>query len=353
MSGELLRAGILGATGAVGQRFVSMLSRHQLFRIERLMASSRSAGKPFSTAVEWLMPGDPDPRLAGMIVSDCRPTDDLDLVFSSLPADEAVNIEPAFARAGIPVISNTRSHRMASDVPLIIPEVNPGHLDLIRVQQARWKSRGYIVTNPNCSTIAMALALAPIHRVFGIEKVIVSTAQAVSGAGYPGLSVMSMLDNAVPYIRDEEPKLESEPRKIFGTIDGDHIRSSPMVISAGCTRVAVRDGHLMHISFSLSKPATETEIRRCWETFVPEISNLSLPLCPERSVQYLDGDDRPQPLLDRDRGAGMTVCIGRLRSCPVLGWKCVALGHNTIRGAAGGAILVAELLAARGWITAG
>ncbi len=249
MSIKPLQIGILGATGAVGQRFVSLLFSHPWFRIEKLMASSRSVGKTYGDASDWMLPGDLDPRIASMRVAPCMPDPMLDLVFSSLPADEADDIEPMFARAGIPVVSNTRSHRMERDVPLIIPEINPEHLGLIPVQRIRWGSSGFIVTNPNCSTIAMALALYPIYRRFGIGKVLVTTAQAVSGAGFPGMSVMTMLDNAIPLIKDEEPKLEAEPLKIFGTLRNDCIDPSSTVISAGCTRVAVRDGHLMHLSF--------------------------------------------------------------------------------------------------------
>lgn len=344
------RVGILGATGAVGGRFVSLLSNHPWFRIHKIMASEKSAGKPYMQAVDWILPGEPDARIRDMIVETCEPDDSLDLVFSGLPASEAGLIEAEFARAGIPVVSNSSAHRMDDDVPLIVPEINPEHLDLIKRQTSRWGSGGFIVTNPNCSTITLALGLDPIRRMFGLQKIIVTTAQAVSGAGMPGLSVMTMLDNVIPYIQGEEPKLETEPRKIFGRMDGGKLRFADMDISAGCTRVAVRDGHLMHVSFMVSRPASEVQIRDCWRTYRPEIQDLKLPGSPDQSVCFIDLPDRPQPLLDRDRGSGMTVCTGRLRPCPVLGWKCVILGHNTIRGAAGGSILLAELLVEKGLV---
>jgi aspartate-semialdehyde dehydrogenase len=344
------RVGILGATGAVGGRFVSLLSNHPWFGIHKLMASEKSAGKPYMQAVDWILPGEPEARIRNMIVETCEPDGSLDLVFSGLPASEAGVIETKFARAGIPVVSNSSAHRMDEDVPLVVPEINPDHLELVKRQTARWGSGGFIVTNPNCSTIALALGMDPIRRVFGMRKIVVTTAQAVSGAGMPGLSVMTMLDNVVPYIQGEESKLETEPKKIFGRMEGGVLHIADMDISAGCTRVAVRDGHLMHVSFMLSKPASEAEIRDCWRTYRPGIQDFNLPSSPEHPVCFLDLPDRPQPLLDRDRGSGMTVCTGRLRPCPVLGWKCVILGHNTIRGAAGGAILLAELLVKKGLV---
>ena len=344
------RVGILGATGAVGMRFVSLLSIHPWFRIHKLMASERSVGKPYWQAVDWMMPQEPELEIQQMIVEPCDPDDSLDLVFSSLPVSEAEQLETTFARAGIPVVSNSSAHRMVEDVPLIVPEINPEHLDLIEHQRIRLKSRGFIVTNPNCSTIALSLGLAPIQKAFGIQKIWVSTAQAVSGAGIPGLSMMTMLDNVVPHIQGEEPKLETEPQKIFGRYLAGTFKMADMMISAGCTRVAVRDGHLMHVGFTTSQPATEKALLNCWQTYRPEIQDLHLPSSPDAPVIYLDRPDRPQPLLDRNRGAGMTVSVGRLRQCPVLDWKCVILSHNTVRGAAGGAILLAELLVEKGFI---
>ncbi|HPQ40918.1 MAG TPA: aspartate-semialdehyde dehydrogenase [bacterium] len=349
MSVEPLRVGILGATGAVGQRFVALLQSHPWFEIRRLMASERSVGKTYGDAVQWHLPGPIAPGLLEMPVTACHPDGGvLDLVFSGLPASDAVTIEPLFADHDIPVVSNTRSFRMDPKVPLVIPEVNAGHLDILPEQQAVCHRRGFIVTNPNCSTIALTLALDPLHRRFGVRKVLVSTAQAVSGAGYPGLSVMSMLDNAIPYISGEEPKLESEPRKIFGKREPDGIVPADMCISACCTRIAVRDGHLMHVSMTLDGRPGRDEIIACWDDYRSDIHDMDLPMKPARSVEYTDIPDRPQPYLDRDRGRGMTVTVGRLRECPVLGWKCVVLSHNTIRGAAGGAILVAELLVRKG-----
>ncbi|MGB3975367.1 MAG: aspartate-semialdehyde dehydrogenase [bacterium] len=344
------RVGILGATGAVGMRFVSMLSTHPWFKIHKLMASERSVGKPYRQAVNWMLPQEPETWIQQMIVEKCEPDDSLDMVFSSLPASEAAQIETEFASEGIPVVSNSSAHRMAEDVPLIIPEINSEHLAMLEHQRCRLRSRGYIVANPNCSTIALSLGLDPVHRKFGIRKILVSTAQAVSGAGVPGLSMMAMLDNTIPYILGEESKLETEPKKIFGRLEAGKFKPADMTISAGCTRVAVRDGHLMHVSFTLSKHATENDILECWRNYRPEIQDLQLPNSPEYPVIYLNSPDRPQPLLDRDRGSGMTVSVGRLRPCPVMDWKCVILGHNTVRGAAGGAILLAELLAKKGFI---
>lgn len=346
---RVIKVGILGATGAVGQRFISLLDSHPWFKIEALMASERSAGKPYSQAVTWRLPNASSKRILSLPVEPCHPRAGLDLVFSGLPAEQAIDTEPAFANSGIPVVSNTRSFRMDPDVPLIIPEVNPDHLSLINQQRQRFNG-GFIVTNPNCSTIAMVMALAPLHKHFGISKVFVSTAQAVSGAGYPGLSVMSMLDNAIPYIGGEEPKLETEPCKLLGTYSDGVVVPAEMTISASCTRVAVTDGHLVNVSIKLVKPATSEQLIHCWNEFQAESDLRALPGSPEKSVVYLSEPDRPQPLLDRMRGKGMTASVGRLRQCPILDWKFTALGHNTIRGAAGGAILVAELLVKKGYL---
>jgi len=345
-----LKVGILGASGAVGQRFVSLLSNHPWFTISSLMASERSQGKSYGTATKWLLPDSPSDDIFNMTVNPCHPGDDIDLVFSGLPAEKANTIEPLFAEHGIPVISNTRSYRMDPLVPLIVPEINLSHLQLIPFQMKKYSAGGFIVTNPNCSTIVLALALDPIHRQFCIKRVMVSTAQAVSGAGFPGLSVMSMLDNAIPYIDGEEPKLESEPLKIFGEYHDGSIIPAEIPISASCMRVSVTNGHLMNVSLELEKSATRDEIIRCWDEYQSDIETDHLPSMPQYSVEYLDAPDRPQPLLDRDRGSGMTVTTGRLRECPVMDWKFTALGHNTIRGAAGGSILLAELLIKQGYI---
>jgi aspartate-semialdehyde dehydrogenase len=350
MKSEKMRAGILGATGAVGIRLSSMLSNHPWFSLTRLMASERSTGHRYGDIVEGVFPGVIDRRITDMTVEKCHPDAMLDIVFSCLPASQANNIEENFANEGIPVVSNSSAHRMDDDVPLIIPEINSDHLVLIHSQKIRRKQNGFIVANPNCSTIALALGLDPVMKVFGINKIMVCTAQAVSGAGYPGLSVMTMLDNAIPYIPDEEPKLESEPAKIFGQIVDGKVKYSDVVVSAGCTRIAVRDGHLMHASFSTRETADREAIRKCWAAYNVNDDCLGLPTSPDYPVKYMNNRDRPQPFLDRDLGAGMTVCVGRLRVCPILNWKCVILGHNTIRGAAGGALLLAELLVKKGYI---
>ena len=350
MNSEKIRAGILGATGAVGIRLVKMLSEHPWFRITRLMASERSTGHIYGDLIEGLLSDCIDQNILDMTVQQCAVADDIDIVFSCLPAKQAMDIETMFADSGIPVVSNSSAHRMDDYVPLVIPEINPDHLNLIHFQKKRRQKKGYIVANPNCSTITLALGLDPIHRVFGLEKIMVCTAQAVSGAGYPGLSVMTMLDNAVPYIHGEEPKLESEPAKIFGRFTGGKIEFSKITVSAGCNRIAVRDGHLMHVSFSTTRPSDREAIMKCWENYEMDEDVSALPTSPIYPVKYLHSPDRPQPYLDRDHGKGMTVCIGRLRSCPILNWKCVFLGHNTVRGAAGGALLVAELLVKKGFM---
>jgi aspartate-semialdehyde dehydrogenase len=342
-----LNVGILGATGAVGQRFVAELENHPWFKIQSLMASERSMNKPYHAATRWILDISMPANMAEMPVRPCQPTDDLDFVFSGLDAAIAGPIERLFAQSGIPVISNTRTHRMDENVPLIIPEVNPHHLKLITSPRL---SKEIIVTNPNCSTIVLCLALAPLQKLWGIKRVIVSTMQALSGAGYPGVSSNEILDNVIPFISGEETKMESEPKKIFGYIKNDRVEFAKMKISARCHRVMVSDGHLLSISVELKKKASKEEIKEAWSNFSPEINKWGLPSAPEKPIFVFNEEDRPQPRKDRLLGKGMIISVGRLDPCNVLDYKFNALGHNTIRGAAGGSILVAELMVKYGCI---
>jgi aspartate-semialdehyde dehydrogenase len=335
---------VLGATGAVGQRFVALLDGHPWFRVTALAASDRSAGKPYAEAVRWFLP-DPMPEWAGgMTVVPCDPRRaGARVAFSGLDAAVAGEIETAFAAAGAAVVSNARNHRMTPDVPLLIPEINADHLDLIEAQRRRLGG-GYIVTNPNCSTVGLAVSLAPLHRGLGVRRAIVATLQAVSGAGYPGVPSLDIQDNIIPYIGGEEEKMESETRKILGAAGAPAAFS----ISAHCHRVQVSDGHTLAVSVETERKAGPEEAAALLGAFRPPVQALGLPSLPERLIEVRPEIDRPQPRLDRLAGRGMTVSVGRVRRCPVLDLKYVALVHNTIRGAAGVAILNAELLRARG-----
>ena len=347
---EPIPVGLLGATGMVGQQFVRQLDGHPWFRLAWLGASDRSAGRSYGEATHWVqdrrMPGE----VAGMVVRACAPGDDCpQLVFSAMHASVAGPIEEAFAQAGHVVLSNARNHRMDDDVPLIVPEVNPGHLALIRRQRSERGWPGAIVTNPNCSTITLALALAPL-RGFGIRRVIVSTLQAVSGAGYPGLAAVDVLGNAIPFIGGEEEKLATETLKVLGEVraDEDGVVPHGAVVSAHCNRVATVDGHLLCASVELDARPSPDEVRAALAEFRGRPQELGLPTAPDRPVAVLREPDRPQPRRDAMAGRGMTVSVGRVRECPILGIKFAALGHNTIRGAAGASVLNAELLLAEG-----
>ena len=339
--------GILGATGAVGQRFVSLLHDHPWFRIAFLGASERSAGSPYGEAARWIQ-DEALPREVGeRTVRACEPPDDTEipLVFSALDSSVAGELETEFARAGHLVVSNARNHRMDPDVPLIVPEVNPDHLELLKHQDY---GEGGIVTNPNCSTIGLVLALKPLHDRFGLETVHVVTLQALSGAGVPGVASMEIADNVIPFISGEEDKLETEPLKIFGALEEGVIRRADIRIGAHCTRVPVTDGHTEVISVTLRERATPDAIRDAWRSWSAEPQERGLPSAPERPVEYLPGDSDPQPRLHRNLGRGMSVAIGRLRADPVFDWSFFGLSHNTVRGAAGGALLCAELAVDRG-----
>lgn len=337
---------ILGATGAVGQRFVQLLDGHPWFRVSALAASDRSAGQRYSQAARWFLE-QPIPEWArDMEVVPCRPGLDARVAFSGLDSTVAGPIEEEFARAGCAVVSNSRNHRMDPDVPLLIPEVNADHLELIEAQKRKWRGGGFIVTNPNCSTVGLAMSAAPLHRAFGIKRLVVATLQAISGAGYPGVSSVDILDNVIPYIGDEEEKMESETQKILGTPRA----AASFAVSAHCHRVQVSDGHTLAVSVETEQRTTPEEARRVLREFRSPLQSLDLPSLPEVPIVVRDEPDRPQPRFDRMTGRGMTVTVGRVRACPVFGLKYEGLVHNTIRGAAGVAILNAELLKAKGYL---
>ena len=349
--GRKYRVGILGATGTVGQRFIQMLEGHPQFEVAALAASDRSRGKPYAEACAWRLPGEAPEYARSLEVLPLEPPFDCDVVFSSLPGEMARETEEAFARAGHAVISNSSALRMDEDVPLLIPEVNHEHLSLLDAQRSsRSLGRGMIVTNPNCSTIAVVLALAPLHARFGVEAVVVTTLQAISGAGYPGVASLDITDNVLPYIGGEEEKIESETLKILGRADGGRVEPAPLRVSAQVHRVNVTDGHMAAVRVKLARRASPEEVREAFASFTSLPQELGLHTAPARPVIVRDERDRPQPRLDRDAGRGMSVTVGRIRPDNVLDYRFVALSHNTIRGAAGAAILNAELLAATGRI---
>ncbi len=343
--------GILGATGTVGQRFIQLLESHPWFEVAWLAASDRSAGKRYSEAATWRLSTPIPERVAGLTVRAAAPDRETPkLVFAALDATAAKEIEPAFAEAGCAVVSNSSAFRMAEDVPLVIPEVNADHTALIRTQKWFKKNGGFMVTNPNCSAIGLVLALGPLHRRFGVEKIFVATMQAVSGAGYPGVPSLDIVGNVIPYIANEEPKMEAESRRLLGTLQGDRVVPADALFSAHCNRVAVEDGHTESVSMQLAKKASAEEIVRTWNEFRCTPQKLNLPSAPEQPVYYDPAPDRPQPRLDRDRGRGMSAVVGRLRPCNIFDWRFTVLSHNTIRGAAGAAILNGELLKAQGYL---
>ena len=343
--------GILGATGMVGQRFIQLLENHPWFEIAWLAASDRSSGKKYGDAAKWRLDTPLPERIARMTVSPAEPEGAPKIIFAALDAAIAREMEPKFANAGCAVVSNSSAYRMAPNVPLVIPEINAEHLHLIEEQPSRHESGGYMVTNPNCSTIGLVMALKPIEERFGIEQIFVTTMQAVSGAGYPGVPSMDILGNVVPYIGSEEEKMEAETLKLLGHLEGHAVTPLAARITAHCNRVAVEDGHTESVSIKLGnklgRPVTREEILAAWAEFKP-LAGQGLPTAPAQPVEWAEQPDRPQPRLDRNRGNGMAVTVGRLRPCGVLDWKFTVLSHNTIRGAAGAAILNAELLASLG-----
>jgi aspartate-semialdehyde dehydrogenase len=345
-----LPVGILGATGMVGQQFVALLANHPWFRVAWLGASQRSAGKPYREAAAWRLPAPLPEEVAQLVVNEAAPTQAPRLVFSGLDSSVAGEVEGAFARAGHTVVSNSRNYRMEPTVPLLIPEINADHLKLLDLQSVEAGWTGRIVTNPNCAAVVLAMALAPL-RQFGLRAATVTTLQAISGAGYPGVASWDILGNIIPYIGGgEEEKIETETRKILGCLRDGRIEPYDVVISAQTTRVGVQNGHTTLVSVKFDQPPPAEAIIEAWRLFQGRPQALSLPSAPAQPIVYLGEANRPQPTLDVDRGGGMTVSVGRLRPCSVLDFKFVALGHNTIRGAAGAAVLNAELMHRDGWL---
>ncbi|MEI8132814.1 MAG: aspartate-semialdehyde dehydrogenase [Leptolinea sp.] len=342
---------ILGANGSVGQRFVQLLENHPWFEIQCLTGSDRSIGKPFTQSCHWILPERMPETAAGMVlqnnedaIKNCR------IAFSAMPADQAREVEPALAAAGLAVVSNASAFRMEKDVPILLPEINPEHTELVRIQQKNRGWKGFIVTNPNCTSTGMTIALKPLLDNFGIKKLMAVSLQALSGAGYPGVASLDIIDNVVPFIKGEEEKVESEPLKMLGKVDAGVIRNANFVISAHTNRVAVTDGHIVCVSMQCEKDIKPRDAAEVLKNYLcPEISK-ELPSTPWPVICVRDEADRPQPRLDRGTGNGMTTTVGRIRSDPIFGLKFVVLSHNTIRGAAGGAVYNAELLVNQGLI---
>jgi aspartate-semialdehyde dehydrogenase len=344
-----IEVGILGATGMVGQHFIKFLQGNPWFDLKWVGASDRSAGKKYRDAMTWHLAGGTPDTVADLTVDECKPGNAPRLLFSAMDASVATDIERAFAQAGHIIVSNSRNHRMERDVPLLVPEINPDHLKLVPGQQRARGWKGQIVTNPNCSTIVLTMALGPLKQ-FGITKIITTTLQAISGAGYPGVASMDIVGNVIPFIGSEEEKMEQETQKIMGDFRGDHIEPLAAKVSAHCNRVAVVDGHTVTVSVEFSTKPSEADLRNAIESFAGVPQQRQLPSAPPRPVIYMPEANRPQPRKDAERERGMAAFVGRLRPCPVLDYKFVALGHNTIRGAAGAAVLNAELMHAEGML---
>jgi aspartate-semialdehyde dehydrogenase len=343
-----IEVGILGATGMVGQHFIRFLQGHPWFDLKWLGASDRSAGKKYVDAMTWHLGVVPE-TVADITVDECKPGNAPRLLFSAMDASVATEIERAFAQAGHIVVSNSRNHRMESDVPLLVPEINPDHLKLVPGQQRIRGWKGQIVTNPNCSTIVLTMALGPLKQ-FGITKIITTTLQAISGAGYPGVASMDIVGNVVPFIGNEEEKMQQETQKILGDFRGDHIEPLAAKVSAHCNRVAVVDGHTVTVSVEFSAKPTQADVLHAIQSFRGVPQHRQLPSAPPNPVIYMHEANRPQPRKDAERERGMAAFVGRLRACPVLDYKFVALAHNTIRGAAGAAVLNAELMHSEGML---
>jgi len=343
-----ISVGVLGATGSVGQKFIQLLENHPFFEVKEVVASERSAGKTYKEAVNWFLPGKIPSTVSDLTVKSLDSDINSPLLFSGLDASVAGEAEENYAKGGHIVVSNSKNHRNDPDVPLLIPEVNPDHLSLLDQQQF---GKGRIVTNPNCSTIGLVMALKPLLDKFGLEQVNVVTLQAISGAGYPGLSGVTIMENAIPYIGGEEEKVESEPLKLLGEAGPDGVKFLDLPISAQCNRVAVIDGHLLSVQVKLERRGKREELIKVWEDFSALPQELGLPSAPKQPIHYFEEDSYPQPRLHRNLENGMAVSIGRLRECPLFDYKFSVLSHNTIRGAAGGAILCAELMESRGYIT--
>jgi aspartate-semialdehyde dehydrogenase len=348
MADNRIPVGVLGATGNVGQRFIQLLENHPWFRVAELVASERSAGRCYGEATAWRLSADMPESVRGLEVLDYHADLQSPVVFSGLPGEVAGEIEQRLAARGHAVLSNTSTHRMEPDVPLLIPEVNPQHAEAIHTQRANRGWKGYIVTNANCSTIHMTLALKPLQDAFGLDAVMVTTMQAVSGAGYPGVPSMDVIDNVVPYIGGEEDKMETEAQKMLGGWSAeDGFVDAAFVASAQCNRVPVRDGHMECVSVRLKEAATAAQAIEAFQAFRGEPQELGLPSAPPQPVVVRPEENRPQPILDRE-DADMASVVGRVRECPVLGIKFVVLGHNTVRGAAGASVLNAEYFKVKG-----
>lgn len=349
MNNTKIPVAILGATGAVGQRMVQLLQRHPWFEIAALTGSDRTIGRPYGELVRWVLDDTPPPDVARMVVQPSDTPLDVAIALSALPGDVAREVEPAWA-SRVAVCSNASAYRATPDVPLLIPEVNPEHLALLDRQRAERGWKGCLVTNPNCSAIGITMALKPLHDAFGLQKAHVATLQAVSGAGYPGVASLDIVDNIIPNIADggEEDKVQSEPRKLLGTLRDGRVEDAPIVVSAQVTRVPVIDGHTALLSLGFARrPDPEEAIAALESWRAPEVVR-GLPSAPEQPVIVRHEGDRPQPRRDRDAGNGMSATVGRVRPCPLFDLRLVVLSHNTIRGAAGGALLNAELLVAAG-----
>jgi aspartate-semialdehyde dehydrogenase len=345
-----LEVGILGATGMVGQRFVSLLEHHPWFEVVWLAASERSAGKTYAEACTWRL-REPMPKaLRDLPVDECKPGHAPQLVFSSLDSKVAGEVEREFAHAGHAVVSNSSNHRMDSDVPLLIPEVNPDHLALVRIQRKQRGWKGMIVTNPNCTAVGLVMSLAPLEKAFGLEKVLMTSMQAVSGAGYPGLPTLDILGNVIPHIVGEEEKVERETRKLLGKLADGRVYPGEFAVSAQCNRVLVEDGHTESISVSLKSQPSLEDLIEAWRRFRSVPQERELPSAPRHPIVVREEHDRPQPKFDANVEHGMATVIGRVRPCPVLQFKYTALSHNTIRGAAGAALLNAELMKSEGYL---
>ncbi len=344
-----IEVGILGATGMVGQHFIKFLQGHPWFDLKWLGASDRSAGKRYRDAMSWHLAGAVPASIADLTVQDCKPGNAPRLLFSAMDASVATEIEQAFAQAGHIVVSNSKNHRMDRDVPLLVPEINPDHLKLVPGQQRARGWKGQIVTNPNCSTVALTMGLAPL-KPFGITRVVATTLQAISGAGYPGVASMDIVGNVIPFIGGEEEKMQQETQKILGVFRGDHIEPLAARVSAHCNRVAVVDGHTVTVSVELSAKPAISELHAAYESYTSVPQQRNLPSAPPRPVIYMHEGNRPQPRKDAERERGMAAFVGRLRPCPVLDYKFVVLAHNTIRGAAGAEVLNAELMHSEGML---
>ncbi|MBE2195963.1 MAG: aspartate-semialdehyde dehydrogenase [Anaerolinea sp.] len=344
---QKLDVAVLGATGTVGQRFIQLLAAHPWFRVAEVAASDRSAGKRYAEATRWVLPGEPPTEIANLTVLPLDAAFKSPIVMSALPGDVAKTLEPTLAAAGHLVSSNTSANRMQTDVPLLLPEINADHVRLVDAQRRKgWA--GALVTMSNCTIVGTVVALAPL-REFGIERISLVSMQAISGSGYPGVASFDILDNVLPYIGGEEEKVETEPQKILGALTQDKIVHLETRISAACNRVPVMDGHTVCVSVGFKHKPTLAQIREAWENYQGHDLARELPSLPKPVITYSEGADRPQPRRDRDAGGGMTTTIGRLRECSLLDYKFVTLSHNTVRGAAGGAILNAELLVAQGY----